>query len=195
MDHDWRKGPLHLDGWAIPAADGDVLDFYRAALPEAKVQVLLAALADMDESLTAKLVCKSCGNGAFRLLRTPFALDVTKDRYGSPAGTYRHVAQCFACASSVLLFDKDLHGWNAAVCGERESLEANYAALVDPHLSVAPCGCGALTHEVLVATVFDAEDIDELTPEQQRESFGSFAAWSRCATCGRGTCFVECECA
>jgi hypothetical protein len=197
---DWRiEGPQHLLGHCSRAGREDRTRFFRAALSDERATALLQFTERIDNLWEARLVCgcwgtggQPCSSTSFRLKSTPRDLEVVQGAHGW-AGGYRFSLTCAACDLEFLLFDRDLHGWNAAVCGERDKLPKEYAANVDPYLQPIPCGCSANTHEILVNAIYDGEDIDSLPTEQQRLSFGSFAGWSICTQCRAGSCFLEAE--
>jgi hypothetical protein len=93
---------------------------------------------------------------------------------------------CNACKLGFAVFDNQLNGWNAVVCGDKSTLPSDYNDRVRRSLEPRTCPCGSSDFKCLVWYGYDAvaEDLAGVPEDQWDEAFGVFAAWIICSSCG-----------
>jgi hypothetical protein len=163
-------------------------------IPSHLKKILLQQHTSSDgKSLTATVKC-GCGNPNFKILY-PGQNRVFRGTLGpgiarSDGHSFLLIkAQCTACNGEHVLFDKDLHGWNAIVNPNRAQ-----AALPRPALVPWPCQrCGHEAHEIGLTIASEGkEEFEEQTEGKLKSSlwvdaFSWFEMDTKCAHCKKKT--------
>jgi hypothetical protein len=131
-----------------------------------------------------KVVCPCGRDDDFRVLSTnPLKPLISRD--GIEFDVVHLDLVCNSCSRNFAVFDNQLNGWNAVVCGDTSTLPSDYKHRVRKSLEPRSCSCGSSDFECLVWYCYDAEadDLVNVPLDQWDEAFGAFAAWIICSSC------------
>lgn len=94
-------------------------------------------------------------------------------------------AECKKCNKSFVVFDKDFHGWDGFICGEKSKQEIPRPSLVRWKCQ----SCGSLNHKVIVKLAYMSKDIfmqeceGDYNEEQWPDSFEWIWISIHCINC------------
>jgi hypothetical protein len=105
------------------------------------------------------VVCHCGSDDCFRVLSTdPFKPLISRD--GTEFGVVHLDLGCKSCGRDFTVFDNQLNGWNAVVCGDRSTLPSDYKDRVRKSLESRSCSCGSSGFQCLVWYCYDADADD-----------------------------------
>ena len=126
-----------------------------------------------------RIRCTCGATDAFEVFTVP--VTAGEDAYCSQRCDLR----CTRCGDRFLLFDGNLHGWNAVIADERAALPPDYLESNAKYLQQLVCGCGGRVFSVIAEAAYDCgEGIEDIPESQWDEAYGWFNATARCCGCG-----------
>lgn len=194
-------GPPQLVGRSRSASADELLGWFRQiheptdadwsdAERKRRLEHLLSRLGEWFR----KVVCHCGRDDHFRVLTTnPLKPLISRD--GIELGVVRLDLVCNSCNRDLAVFDNQLNGWNAVICGDRSTLPSDYEDRARRDLEPRICTCGSSDFKCLVWYCYDADADDraDIPPDQWDEAFGAFAAWVICSRCGMAQQVADAE--